>query len=394
MQFEIRKMSGDVVGTYTTDRQGLINLPSLEAGWYQVIELKAADGYKLDPTPAQVCVKDGQTTQLMLTNKRMASIMIHKIDSQTKKGIYGVKFVLYDEGKNPLGEYTTDFTNTPKQNVIIRKYVEGTTTPLPGVTFFVTDSSGMPIGSADGRHITDENGMIVLSGLTPGTTLLVREVRTVKGYELNSTIQTIVVGADGYAQPVRSAASAAGSGNELVFYDEPLSTLVIRKFIEGTDREPLAGVAFEITDGNGGAVGNSDGVWYTNSEGEIVIPDLEQGMVITVREVKTRDGYVLDGTPKQVQIKSSDVHELVFWNARRGSLTIHALDSSTMQPIEGVWFKITTATGEFVPDKDGKISSNGLYKTDNAGEIVLTGVTGRPSTTTARAAWLSEKWTV
>ncbi len=44
----------------------------------------------------------------MLTNVRMASIMIHKIDAATKKGIYGVKFVLYDEGKNPLGEYTTD----------------------------------------------------------------------------------------------------------------------------------------------------------------------------------------------------------------------------------------------------------------------------------------------
>ena len=32
--------------------------------------------------------------------------MIHKIDANTKNGIYGVKFVLYDEGRNPLGEYT------------------------------------------------------------------------------------------------------------------------------------------------------------------------------------------------------------------------------------------------------------------------------------------------
>ena len=101
-------MSGEMIGTYTTDRNGVVYLASLEAGWYQVTELKAADGYKLDATPAQVCVKDGQTTQLMLTNVRMASIMIHKIDAATKKGIYGVKFVLYDEDKNPLGEYTTD----------------------------------------------------------------------------------------------------------------------------------------------------------------------------------------------------------------------------------------------------------------------------------------------
>lgn len=38
----------------------------------------------------------------------MASIMIHKIDAATGAGIYGVKFVLYDSGKNPIGEYTTD----------------------------------------------------------------------------------------------------------------------------------------------------------------------------------------------------------------------------------------------------------------------------------------------
>ena len=38
----------------------------------------------------------------------MSSIMIHKIDSSTREGIYGVKFILYDSGKNPIGEYVTD----------------------------------------------------------------------------------------------------------------------------------------------------------------------------------------------------------------------------------------------------------------------------------------------
>ena len=34
--------------------------------------------------------------------------MIHKVDAATGEGIYGVKFVLYDAGKNPIGEYATD----------------------------------------------------------------------------------------------------------------------------------------------------------------------------------------------------------------------------------------------------------------------------------------------
>ena len=32
----------------------------------------------------------------------------HKVDAATGEGIYGVKFVLYDAGKNPIGEYATD----------------------------------------------------------------------------------------------------------------------------------------------------------------------------------------------------------------------------------------------------------------------------------------------
>ena len=70
--------------------------------------MKAADGYKLDATPAYICVKDGETATLEITNQKMSSIMIHKVDADTGEGIYGVKFVLYDSGKNPIGEYETD----------------------------------------------------------------------------------------------------------------------------------------------------------------------------------------------------------------------------------------------------------------------------------------------
>lgn len=77
-------------------------------GWYTITELKAAEGYELDAAPVNVCVKDGETTTVEITNQRMASIMIHKVDAATGEGIYGVKFVLYDAGKNPIGEYATD----------------------------------------------------------------------------------------------------------------------------------------------------------------------------------------------------------------------------------------------------------------------------------------------
>ena len=435
--FLVSDSSGAVLGTsngeFTTDRNGRIVITGLEPGiTVTAKEIRAADGFILDGTPQSIMIRAGEAQTLTFYNERKGGLVIRKIDGVTGKALEGAEFLIthidgsyaddHEGQTSTVGLYYSDrngeirltglepdtyviretrapdgyvlngreqsvrvnandtqyltFENVPLQTVIIRKYVDGTSTPLAGVTFLVTDSAGNPIGSTDGKHVTDEEGRIVLSGLTPGMTLLVRETKTVKGYALNGALRTVVVGMDAASQPAVSTASAAGAGNELIVYDEPLSTLVIKKYVEGTDNEPIPGVAFKVTDGNGGAVGNNDGVWYTDAQGEITIPDLEKGMVITVREVKTVNGYVLDGTPKQVQIKSSEVHELIFWNAKRGALTIRTLDSTTMVPIEGVTFKITTATGEFVPDKDGRISSNGLYKTDEAGEIVLTGVTG------------------
>jgi len=344
-----RKVSRECWGY--TDRYGEIRLTDIDPDTYVIRETKAPEGYVLSGSEQSVRVNANDT------------------------------------------QYIT-FENVPLQTVVIQKYIDGTQKPLAGVTFLVTDGAGNPVGSADGKHVTDESGRIVLNGLVPGTTLLVREIRSVKGYALNGEPQVIVVGVNAgdsvtpslpvlkslntanSAKVLNAASIPTGTGNSLVFYDEPLSTLIVHKYVEGTLNEPLSGVAFKFTDGNGGAIGPGNGVYYTNAEGDIIITDLEQGTIVTVREVKTADGYVLDGTPKQVQIKSSDVHELTFWNAKRGALTIRALDSATMTPIEGVWFKITAATGKFVPDKDGKISSNGLYKTDEAGEIVITGVVG------------------
>ena len=108
VKFEIRKMNGEIIGAYTTDSDGIIYLPEAESGWYTVTELKAASGYLLDTTPHRIEVKDGQTATLEITNRKACSILIHKIDANTGDGIYGVTFVIYDSGRNPIMEVTTD----------------------------------------------------------------------------------------------------------------------------------------------------------------------------------------------------------------------------------------------------------------------------------------------
>lgn len=108
VKFEIRKMNGEIIGTYTTDSTGVIYLPEAESGWYTVTELEAASGYLLDTTPHRIEVKDDQTATLEITNHKSSRILLHKVDKATGKGIYGAVFLLYDSNHNPIGEYVTD----------------------------------------------------------------------------------------------------------------------------------------------------------------------------------------------------------------------------------------------------------------------------------------------
>ena len=161
-----------------------------------------------------------------------------------------------------------------------------------------------------------------------------------------------------------------------------MSALVIHKYIEGTDNEPLSGVEFQITDGKGAAVGK--GTYYTDKSGEIRVENLEPGLTVNVRETKTVSGYVLDGTPKTGAIPSGDVLEMTFRNSRQGSLVIRKQDSETKEPLGGVKFKITYADGRPVDTENGQLSSAGEYFTDENGEIRVTGITGTLTVTEER----------
>ena len=105
--FEIRRMDDGLVDTITTNKNGRAYL-SLEKGDYYAVEVRVGEGFKLDSTPHYFSVKDGKTTTVTVTNKAFSGVILHKIDSVTGDGIYGVKFLVYDQNRNPLGEYTSD----------------------------------------------------------------------------------------------------------------------------------------------------------------------------------------------------------------------------------------------------------------------------------------------
>ncbi len=427
---------GNANGKYVTDSTGTILIENLDPNLTLVVkETRAKTGYILDDVPQTIKTKPGETVKLEFRNKKQGNLVIHKLSSADKSPIEGAQFKLtYADGKvvdaasgqlssnglywsNAEGQiiisgitgtvictevasapgYAIDpntrtqtivvnpgddtqhlyFYNDPLCNLTISKVDSVTGKPIPNTTFTVKYANGELIG----RYTTGKDGTVTVSGLLPGSTVVVTEYKVPDTHVLNTTPQTITLksGSNTVTSGVVSGGNTGGTGggNDLDFENDPKMTLTIRKYIKGTNREPLAGVCFKVTEGSGTPVGPGDGTYYTNSAGEIVIEGLEPGITVTAREISTVEGFVLDGEPKTVKIQAGkQAPELIFWNERAGGIVIKKLDSVTKKPLSGVQFQLTYADGSYVDADNGHLSSKGLYTTDQNGEIRLTGIVG------------------
>ena len=104
---EVRRLDGALVTTLVTDASGQA-FAQLEDGSYYAVETKANAKFRLDSTPVYFEVKDGKCQPVMLTNKKICGILIHKTSSTTGEGIYGVPFLLYDSSHTPIAQETSD----------------------------------------------------------------------------------------------------------------------------------------------------------------------------------------------------------------------------------------------------------------------------------------------
>ena len=92
---------------------------------------------------------------------------------------------------------------------------------------------------------------------------------------------------------------------------------------------------FKVTTTDGAVVGGSNGEFRTDENGYISLPNLEPGGYV-VQEIKAKEGYLLDNTPKTVQIKDHQTYTLEFFNQPVGGLVIKKMDSATKEPLSEV----------------------------------------------------------
>lgn len=104
---EVRRLDGALVTTLVTSESGQA-FAQLEDGSYYAVETVANPKYQLDSTPVYFEVKDGMCAPVVLTNKMICGILIHKTSSTTGEGIYGVPFILYDGNHNPIAQEESD----------------------------------------------------------------------------------------------------------------------------------------------------------------------------------------------------------------------------------------------------------------------------------------------
>ena len=363
-------------GIFTTDGQGEITITNLAPGAYVINEIKAPTGYVMDRASTNVVIgKNGDTQTVIVKNSKAGTLVIDKRDSLTGKPLQGVTFKvttstgefvpaengqissngLYftdKDGKitihgvvgtlvvtetatipgytideasrtqtvvvNPNDTQTLHFTNTPSTTLVIEKYIEGTTTPLKGVTFLVTDGSGAVVGRSNGEFITDENGRVIIHDLIPGTTVTAREVKTVDGFVLDGAPKSILI--------------KAGEVQTLTFYNTPEGGLQIIKSDADTGKR-LSGVVFEIRKMDGEIIGT----FTTDENGVIYLPEAENGWY-TVTERKAAEGYRLDDTPHRIEVRDGQTATLEITNKAISGILIHKVNAVTGEGIPGVSF--------------------------------------------------------
>ena len=287
-------------------------------------ELEPAPGFTIkEPATQEVYIEGGGNKSLTFENVPLNAIVVHKTDSVTGEALGGATFQL--------------------------RYLGG------------TSGTG---GTMIGQKVTGSNGMAIWTGLKPGS-YIVEEVDPADGYSIIQSSETVYL-ADNGEQSVITVR----------FENMPDGNLLIRKVCSANPSVTLPDAEFKVTYADGTLIGDSNGIYRTDENGEILISGLQPGKSVVVTETQAPPGYLIDTQAQTVQIKEGRTVSLNFKNQPKGELIIQKRDSATGQPLAGAQFRVTTAAGcEVGLDGvigDSTLTQNGIFTTDSSGEIRIT----------------------
>lgn len=305
VEFFVTTSDGTVVGNgngkFITDSAGTFLIENIAPGTTLVVkETRAKDGYVLDDTPQTARIQAGQTVTLEFRNQPKGSLIIHKLDSVTKKPLEGVQFKI--------------------------TYADG----------LVVDADGGQL-SYNGLYWTDKSGQIKITGITG--TVVATEVQTIDGYTIHEETRS------------QTVAVNANDTQSLYFYNDPVGGLELVKVNADKKSERIPDTIFEIRRMDDGLI---DTV-ATDSNGRAFVP-LENGSYYAV-ETKSADGFELDSKPHYFEVKDGKITTVTVENKSLSGILIHKIDSTTGDGIYGAAFLLYDSNkkpiGQYESDQDG-----------------------------------------
>ena len=290
-----------------TNQSGQIRLAGLEPDQYELIEVKAPPGYKLDATPVSFEIKSGQTQTIRLKkeNTRLENqLKVEKVDENNEaKRLAGAEFSLYDQ-KNNLIE----------------------------------------------KGVTNENGELLFSNLSPDGEYYLVETKAPNGYELDDT-----------KHPISFAGKADYTLTYRVKNKQQVQIGSIKIVKQDKDsKKRLTGAEFQWKD----TVTGKTGTVTVGIDGTITIPNLAVNRTYEITETKAPTGYVLDKTVHKVTLTTAQANKVVTVTvdnvAQKGSIKIVKQDKDSKKRLTGAEFQwkdtVTGKTGTVTVGIDGTIT--------------------------------------
>lgn len=377
---------GKSIGYFTTGADGKFTISYADSGTYTFKEYHTLAGYVLNKEPITIEHTTDGNVDLVVDNTVQKKFEVIKVDSQTKQPLAGVQFKIWRDSVL-LGDYTTDEngkitiekapagTYKVQEVATLKEYIlndkpleiEHTTDKDTSTTVENTKKPGLSITKIDAEtkkpltgavfKLTRANGDVIREDITTGED----GTAFVEGLDAADYIVTEITAPGGYIldKNPRTISLEQGKTYTLTIENTKKPGLLIKK-VDAQTSKPLAGASFKVTRGDGSVVRENV---VSDADGIVHLAELDTGTYI-ITETKAPSGYVIDETPKTVELRAGQTYEVVFSNSRSYGLQIRKTIKGTNKPLSGCVFQVAKANGEIV----------GKYTTNSAGLATVSGL--------------------
>lgn len=376
-RYQVTDNRNSLIGTYTTNEDGMVSVTGLQPGYYYVTEVEPPTGTVRDtslrtvqvlpdqaaPVTAIFSAQELGTISVLLTGAfgPISGVTIQLTDTHggivdtavtndsgialftgLQAGTYTVQQTTVAEGyinnkqsatvtltSTEMHQSTTLFNDKPGSLVIGCETEDGAV--LPGVTYDVY-LAGQVVRSG---LVSDDTGMVRLDGLATGIYTVVATPPA--DYVLKETQLAVQV--------------SPNSTATLMFQAVGKGTLVVTAVDE--DGASVNGVTVRVSKMDGTVLGN-----YTTENGMVRLPQLDNGVYI-IEEIGVPVGYVLETTSRRVSIQAGETVSVSLTIRRQPYIVVENYVQGTVIPLAGSSFVLYDSTGtkvaEGVSGPDGRL---------------------------------------